>query len=99
MELYTTGVININSDLKLSQQIHYIISRNISGIIHHGSTDLVNHDEYIFSVVKKLNIKKINYKYIYTTNDNRYLALFSNQTIFPNHLQFSFEEVLREIVK
>ena len=60
---------------------------------------MVNHDEYIFSVVKKLNIKKINYKYIYTTNDNRYLALFSNQTIFPNHLQFSFEEVLREIIK
>lgn len=99
IEVFPNLIVNINSAKKFAKQIHYIISRDINGIIHHGSNDLVNHDEYIFSIVKQLNIKKINYKYIYTTNDNRYLALFSNQNIFPNHLQFSYNEVLREIVK
>ena len=95
IEIFPNLIVNINSAKIFAKQIHYIISRNISGIIHHGSTDLVNHDEYIFSIVKKLKIKTIKYKYVYTTNENRYLALFSNRGIFPSHLQFSYSKTLK----
>lgn len=99
IEIFPNLVVNVNSAKIFAKQIHYIISRNINGIVHHGSKDLVNHDEYIFSIIKKLNIKKVNYKYIYTTNDNRYLALFSNKNILPNHLHFSYVKTLDDLVK
>jgi dTDP-4-dehydrorhamnose reductase len=95
IEIFPNLIVNINSAKIFAKQIHYIISRNISGIIHHGSNDLVNHDEYIFSIVKKLKLKTIKYKYVYTTNENRYLALFSNRDIFPSHLQFSYSKTLK----
>ena len=99
IEIFPNLIVNINSSKIFAKQIHYIISRNINGIVHHGSKDLVNHDEYIFSIIKKLNIKKVNYKYIYTTNENRYLALFSNKNILPDHLHFSYHETLDDLVE
>ena len=99
IEIFPNLIVNINSAKIFAKQIHYIISRNINGIIHHGSKDLVNHDEYIFFFFLKLEIKKVNYKYIYTTNENRYLALFSNKNIFPDHLHFSYDKTLDDLVE
>ena len=52
IEIFPNLIVNINSAKKFAKQIHYLISRDINGIIHHGSNDLVNHDEYIFSSCK-----------------------------------------------
>ena len=35
----------------MAKQIHYFLSREIKGIIHLGSEDLILHDELIFSIV------------------------------------------------
>ena len=99
IEIFPNLIVNLNSAKIFAKQIHYIISRKINGIVHHGCNDLVNHDEFIFSIVKNLKLKKVNYKYVYTTNENRYLALFSKQNIFPNHLQFSYNDLLKDLVK
>jgi dTDP-4-dehydrorhamnose reductase len=98
IEIFPNLIININSSEILAKQIHYIISRKLNGIFHHGSKDLINHDEFIFSIIKNKNLKQVSYKFVYTTNENRYLALFSNYNLFPKHLQFSYEEVLLEMI-
>ena len=97
IEIFPNLIININSEILLAKHLHYIISRNICGIFHHGSKNLINHEELIKNIVEKLNLKKINYKYVYTTNDNRYLSLLSNKNLFPKHLNFTFDSILKKI--
>jgi len=99
IEIFPNLIININSTDVFAKQIHYIISRKLKGIFHHGSKDLINHDEFIFSIIKNRDLKQVNYKFVYTTNENRYLALFSNTNLFPKHLQFSYEDVLLEMIE
>ena len=99
IEVFPNLVVNINSSVIIAKQIHYFLSREIKGIVHVGSQDLILHDELIFSLVKKLNLKKPTYKYVYTTNDKRFLALFSNRNIIPNHLKFSYEDIMKELTK
>ncbi|MGY8945989.1 MAG: sugar nucleotide-binding protein [Flavobacteriales bacterium] len=99
IEIFPNLIININSTNVFVKQIHYIISRKLKGIFHHGSEDLINHDEFIFSIIKNRNLKQVNYKFVYTTNENRYLALFSSTNLFPKHLQFSYEDVLLEMIE
>ncbi|MBL6649315.1 MAG: sugar nucleotide-binding protein [Flavobacteriaceae bacterium] len=98
IEIFPNLIININSEEYLSKQIHYIISRNLRGIFHHGSYDLINHEELIKIILSKLNANDYNYKYVYTTNENRYLSLLSKSNKLPQHLNFSFDSIISKII-
>lgn len=97
IEIFPNLIVNINSSVIMAKQIHYFLSREIKGIIHLGSEDLILHDELIFSIVEKLKLNYAKYKYVYTTNEKRYLALFSNRSIVPNHLKFNYNDVVNEL--
>ena len=88
---------NVTNDSKLTQQIHYIINRKKHGIFHLGSKDLVHHDDFIKEIVQLLNIKKPLYKMVYTTNDDRYLAVLPKDNKLPKHLQINSDTVLEEL--
>ena len=45
-EVFPNSIINVNSILKLCQQIHYIINQKLNGVFHLGSTDLTSHHEF-----------------------------------------------------
>ena len=47
IEVFPNLVLNVTSDDKLCQQIHYMINRGRHGIYHLGSRDLVHHDDFI----------------------------------------------------
>ena len=99
IEIFPNIIMNVTNDFKVSQQIHYIINRNKSGIFHLGSTDLVHHDEFIFEIVKLLTSEKVIYKHVYTTNEDRYLAVLPKFNKLPKHLQITSSEVLDELDK
>jgi dTDP-4-dehydrorhamnose reductase len=99
IEIFPNIIMNVTNDFKVSQQIHYIINRNKSGIFHLGSTDLVHHDEFIFEIVKLLTSEKVIYKHVYTTNEDRYLAVLPKFNKLPKHLQITSSEVLEELDK
>ncbi|WCO02998.1 sugar nucleotide-binding protein [Psychroserpens ponticola] len=100
IEIFPNLIMNVTTDTKVTQQIHYMINRNKSGVFHLGSTDLVHHDEYIKDIVNQITTKNgVQYKHVYTTNEDRYLAVLPKFNKLPKHLQVTSLEVLQELNK
>lgn len=97
IEVFPNIIMNVTSDYKLTQQIHYIINRKKYGIFHLGSSDLVHHDEFIYDIIKTLGVYSPIYKHVYTTNDERYLAVLPKYNMLPKHLQLESQEILTEL--
>ena len=100
IEIFPNIIMNVTTDTKVTQQIHYMINRNKSGVFHLGSTDLVHHDEYIKDIVNQITTKNgVLYKHVFTTNEDRYLAVLPKFNKLPKHLQVTSLEVLQELNK
>ena len=99
IEIFPNLIVNIAFEKKLTQQIHYIINRNKSGIFHLGSSDLIHHEDFIKDIVKLLGYESVSYKNVYTTNDERYLAVLPKFNKLPKHLHITTEEILEELFK
>tara|TARA_B100001027_G_C16199085_1_gene299734 strand:- start:109 stop:933 length:825 start_codon:yes stop_codon:yes gene_type:complete len=98
IELFPNLVINVCSDIKLVRQLHYLLNRNMFGIFHCGSLDLVHHDFFIKDLIDQIGIKDPKFKFVYTTNKDRYLAVVSKHNMLPSHLQFESQEIINEII-
>lgn len=99
VEIFPNLIMNVTLDKKVTQQIHYIINREKYGIFHLGSTDLVHHDEFVKQILEAISPKKISLKQVYTTNDDRYLAVLPKFNKLPKHLQITSDKVLEELIK
>jgi dTDP-4-dehydrorhamnose reductase len=99
VEIFPNLIMNVMLDKKITQQIHYIINRNKYGIFHLGSTDLVHHDEFIKNLIPIITDKKVVLKHVYTTNEDRYLAVLPKFNKLPGHLQILSATVLEELAK
>jgi dTDP-4-dehydrorhamnose reductase len=99
IEIFPNLIMNVTTDYKITQQIHYIINRNKYGIFHLGSTDLVHHDDFIKEVVGLISNNNAIYKQVFTTNEDRYLAVLPKYNKLPKHLQITSEKVLEELSK
>lgn len=97
IEVFPNLIMNVTTDTKVTQQIHYIINRNKSGIFHLGSSDLVHHDDFIKDIIKSLGLKNAHFKQVYTTNDDRYLAVLPKYNLLPKNLQLISQEILTEL--
>ncbi len=94
LEVFPNLVMNVTYVDKLTQQIHYLINRNKSGIFHLGSSDLVHHDEFIKEIVDRIGSFNPIFKRVYTTNDERYLAVLPKTNKLPKNLQTTYQEVI-----
>lgn len=97
IEVFPNLIMNVTTDSKLTQQIHYIINRNKSGVFHLGSNDLVHHDDFIKEILNSLGSMNPILKRVYTTNDDRYLAVLPQENLLPKHLQLYSHEILKEL--
>ncbi len=96
VEVFPNIIMNVTTDTKVTQQIHYIINRNRTGIFHLGSVDLVHHDEFFKDIVNTVSTNNVVYKRVYTTNEDRYLAVLPKYNKLPKHLQITSSEVIKE---
>lgn len=94
IEVFPNLIINVTNDDKLTQQIHYLINRDKSGIFHLGSKDLVHHEEFIQEIVNRIGNKKTIYKRVYTTNEDRYLAVLPKTNKLPKSLRVHYQEII-----
>ena len=88
IEVFPNTIINVNNDIKLNQQIHYIINQQLTGIFHLGSTDLIHHFDFIKLMIQKRYQRKGVYKQVYTTNQMRYLAVLAKKINYPTAFCF-----------
>jgi dTDP-4-dehydrorhamnose reductase len=99
VEIFPNLIMNVTLDKKVTQQIHYIINRNKHGIFHLGSTDLVHHDEFIKNIIAFMTDGQVLLKHVFTTNEDRYLAVLPKYNKLPKHLQITSDKVLEELQK
>lgn len=97
IEIFPNLIMNVNTEGKITQQVHYMINRNKCGVYHLGSTDLVHHDEFIKDMVAKLSSLSVHFKHVYTTNEDRYLAVMPKPNRLPKHLHITSMEALEEV--
>ncbi len=94
VEVFPNLVMNVTNDDKLTQQIHYLINRNKSGIYHLGSHDLVHHDDFIKEVMERIGNFTPIFKRVYTTNDERYLAVLPKENKLPKNYRITYQEII-----
>ncbi len=94
IEVFPNLIINITSDYKLTQQIHYLINRNKSGIFHLGSHDLVHHEDFIKDILERIGSFNPIFKRVFTTNEDRYLAVLPKDNKLPKNLRVSCQEII-----
>jgi dTDP-4-dehydrorhamnose reductase len=96
-EIFPNTVVNLTTDYFFTQQLHYIINRNLWGIFHLGSSDLIHHDEFIYQLVHGLQLKKKPiYKHVYASNYDRFIVALPRDNSLPEHLRFCCDDVLQK---
>ncbi|MEH6682067.1 MAG: sugar nucleotide-binding protein [Sediminicola sp.] len=94
LEVFPNLIMNVTSDDRLTQQIHYMINRNRTGIYHLGSTDLVHHEDFVTEIVKKIGLYNPVFKRVFTSNEDRYLAVLPKSNKLPKNLQLGYQDVI-----
>ena len=94
IEVFPNLIVNIINSSKIALNIHHIVNKKINGVIHLGSQDLIQHVELIKKVIENLNITYYKLKYVYTSNENRYIALFSKNKNLPKSLNFNIKSII-----
>lgn len=94
IEVFPNLIVNVTYEDRLTQQIHYLINHGKTGIYHLGSTDLVHHEEFIKEIVERVGIFNPVLKRVYTTNEERYLAVLPRDNRLPSELYPVYQEVI-----
>ena len=94
IEVFPNLIVNVTSDDRLTQQIHYLLNRNKRGVFHLGSEDLVHHEDFIKEVVERIGTFNPIYKRVYTTNEERYLAVLPKNNLLPKNLRVTYQEII-----
>lgn len=96
IEVFPNVVINATALSKLTQQVHYFINRDFTGIYHPGSINLVHHEELILDICEALELDHPRITQVYESNNDRFLAPVAKDNPLPKHLQITIEEVIED---
>jgi dTDP-4-dehydrorhamnose reductase len=94
VEVFPNLILNVTNDDKVTQQIHYLINRNKTGIFHLGSNDLTHHEDFIKEILERVGNFNPILKRVYTTNEDRYLAVLPKTNKLPKNLQFTYQDII-----
>jgi dTDP-4-dehydrorhamnose reductase len=93
-DVYPNLIISVTTANTIAQQIHYIINKELSGIFHLASNDLVHHQDLFIEICEKISNKTPIFKSIYNSNDDQYLAILPKHNILPANYQTTVAEVI-----
>ena len=93
-DVYPNLIISITTANTIAQQIHYIINKELTGIFHLTSNDLVHHQDLFTEICEKISNKTPIFKSIYNSNDDQYLAILPKHNILPTNYQTTVADVV-----
>lgn len=95
-EVYPNLIISITTANKIAQQVHFIINKNLSGIYHLASEDVIHHSDVFNELADLLKLEHVVFKHVYHSNTERYFAILAKENPLPSHLSITTEEVIKE---
>jgi dTDP-4-dehydrorhamnose reductase len=95
-EIFPNLVISVTTSDKIAQQIHYIINKNGKGIYHLASIDVIHHDDLFKEISDKLSDKRPIFKSVYSSNEDRYLAILPKKKKLPKTYRITVAEVIED---
>lgn len=96
-EIFPNLVVNVTSDWRMSRQIHYLINRGITGVVHLGSTNLIHHSDLMGLLINKLGIEPPVLTRVYESSKDVFAALLSKRTLFPEEYHTTVEQLVDEV--
>ena len=97
-EVYPNLIISVTTANKIAQQVHYIINKNLNGIFHLSSNNMIHHLELFEELSKKLELNHFVFKNTYTSNKDRYLAILAKHNKLPKNYQINISQVIEDCV-
>jgi dTDP-4-dehydrorhamnose reductase len=95
-EVYPNLSISITTADKVAQQIHYIISKELDGIYHLSSNDMVHHEDLFREITSKMGDKTPIFKSVFRRNEDEYLAILPKKKQLPKNYRTSVAEVVED---
>ncbi|MDT8718348.1 sugar nucleotide-binding protein [Clostridium sp. 19966] len=99
VKVYSNGYFNNNTDIMLAKQIAYAMDNDLSGVFHTGSSEVINHYEFIKAIAEKLGYRNAEYDEEILEGDKYYLAVLPEMGEWPKELEISNEEIIEHLCK
>ncbi len=93
-EVFPKHIISVITEDKIAQQIHYIVNKNLTGIFHLASNDVIHHDDLFTEIAAKIGRKMPIFKSVYSSNEDLYRAILPRDNKLPEALQINVSEVI-----
>ena len=95
-EVFPNMTISLTTADKIAQQVHYIINKQLDGIFHLSSNDMVHHEDLFREITSKIGDKKPIFKSVYRSNDDSYLAILPKKNKLPEQYRISVADVIKD---
>ncbi len=95
-EVYPHLVVSTTTNDKIAQQIHYLINRNLSGIYHLSSEDVIHHEDLFKEIAEKISERTPIFKNVYSSNEDRYLAILPKENKMPKNYRITVADVISD---
>ncbi|MFT5104218.1 MAG: dTDP-4-dehydrorhamnose reductase [Candidatus Latescibacterota bacterium] len=93
-EVYPNLIISLTTADKIAQQIHYIINKQLDGVFHLSSIDMVHHEDLFRELSEKLGAEVPVFKSVFKRNDDGYLAILPKYNKLPKEYNITVSEVI-----
>ena len=94
--MFPSLIVSATTQSKVAQQIHYIINKDLNGIFHLSSEDVMHHDELFRDISEKISHKKPIFKNVFSRNDDHFLAILPKVNLLPKNYRITLEEVIAD---
>lgn len=95
-EVYPHLVLSATTNDKIAQQVHYLINHDLTGIFHLASEDVIHHEDLFKEISEKISLKKPIFKSVYSSNEDKYLAILPKENKLPKNYSITIAEVIDE---